>query len=198
MKFLKNLFQKPSYPNFWNDYISCFESEKSSGNYFVFDCETTGLKPTKDYLLSIGGVQVNSCRILIKDSLEIYVQQAYFNPDSAHIHGIVKEHDFPTLEEAEAVKLFLKKVKNHTLVGHHVSFDISMINQALKRMHLPKLKNKILDTNTLYLEKNHIPSEQRYSLDELCEIFKLPKKDRHTAAGDAFLTAQVLLQLLSQ
>lgn len=97
--------------------------------------------------------------------------------------------------EEQAVKLFLKLIENHTLVGHHVNFDVAMINQALKRMNLPKLKNKTLDTNELYLKKRGIPLEQRYSLDELCEVFDLPKKDRHTAPGDAFLTAQIMLKL---
>jgi DNA polymerase-3 subunit epsilon len=35
-----------------------------------------------------------------------------------------------------------------------------------------------------------------FSLDALCETFGVVPHDRHTAGGDAFLTAQVFLRLL--
>ena len=35
-----------------------------------------------------------------------------------------------------------------------------------------------------------------FSLDGLCEMFGIPAHDRHTAGGDAFITAQVFLRLL--
>ncbi|MCH8533737.1 MAG: 3'-5' exonuclease [Flavobacteriaceae bacterium] len=198
MEFLKQFFKSSNFPNFWKDYQALFKSEKKSGNYVVFDCETTGLNPKKDRILSIGAVPIKDQRIKIKESLEIYVEQTYFDPKSASIHGITQENDLLKQTEQEAVKSFLNLIKNHTLVGHHVNFDVAMINQALKRMNLPKLKNKTLDTNELYLKKRGIPLEQRYSLDELCEAFHIPKKDRHTATGDAFLTAQIMLKLYQE
>jgi len=195
MNFFQQLFKSKDYPDFWEAYLKCFKNQSKSGNFVVFDCETTGLNPKKDRILSIGAVSVKNKKIKINESLEIYVKQSYFNPKSASVHGITQENDFEKLTEEEAVKFFLRLIKNHTLVGHHVNFDVAMINQALKRMKLPRLKNKKLDTNEYYLKKRGIPLEQRYSLDELCDTFKIPKQDRHTASGDAFLTAQILLKL---
>jgi DNA polymerase III epsilon subunit-like protein len=40
------------------------------------------------------------------------------------------------------------------------------------------------------------PPLQGYSLDALCRRFDVAPYDRHTAPGDAFLTAQVFLHLL--
>ena len=37
-----------------------------------------------------------------------------------------------------------------------------------------------------------------YSLDALCEHFNIVPHDRHTALGDSFLTAQVLLRILKE
>ena len=44
--------------------------------------------------------------------------------------------------EAEVVIRFLDFIKDATLVGHHVNFDIEMINQALNRLDVGSLKIK--------------------------------------------------------
>lgn len=191
-------FWKPTsaYPDFWEAYLACFKVRENKPVYLVFDCETTGLNPTKDVILSIGGVQVQDNRIQIKNSFEYYLQQTYFDANSVKIHGIVQQSDdiFYDTEE-EAIKSFLYRIKNSILVGHQVSFDIAMINQALNRMELPSLKNRSIDTNVLFQQKNQLPNDIVFSLDELCDKFSLPKKARHTALGDAFLTAQIFQRL---
>jgi DNA polymerase III epsilon subunit-like protein len=37
---------------------------------------------------------------------------------------------------------------------------------------------------------------QNFSLDALCDMFGVIPHDRHTASGDAFITAQIFLRLL--
>lgn len=81
------------------------------------------------------------------------------------------------------------------MVGHHVSFDIEMINQALNRMNLGTLKNEYMDTDIMYQKLKHFPQDQHTSLDELCDIYKIKKSDRHTASGDAYITALLFLKL---
>jgi len=73
-----------------------------------------------------------------------------------------------------------------------------MINAGLKRMGLPKLKNKVLDTGILFKKTNLCKNkEKHYSLDHLSDIFNLKKHDRHTASGDAFLTGLIFLKIIS-
>jgi DNA polymerase-3 subunit epsilon len=85
-------------------------------------------------------------------------------------------------------------------VAHHAGFDIGMINSALKRLGLPKLKNTPLDTGVLYkktlLKSYLVQPKEHYSLDELAEKFLISKKDRHTALGDAYITALAFLKIL--
>lgn len=186
-----------SYPDHWQAYCKSF-AEKGEVSYLVFDCETTGLEPKKDVILSIGGVFVQSNRIPTKKSFEFYLKQDYFDENSVKIHGIVQESsEVNYLSEEEAIKQFLSRVRNSILVGHHVSFDLQMINQALNRLQLPSLKNKSIDTNSLYRKKHQLPTDMQYSLDELCEKFGLQTKARHSALGDAYLTALVFLKLKS-
>jgi DNA polymerase-3 subunit epsilon len=53
---------------------------------------------------------------------------------------------------------------------------------------------------TLHLKDAGAFSDMRmaegFSLDALCETFGIVPHDRHTAGGDAFLTAQIFLRLL--
>ena len=53
---------------------------------------------------------------------------------------------------------------------------------------------------TLHLERDGAfagrPPIRQFTLDALCTMFGVIPHDRHTAAGDAFITAQVFLRLL--
>jgi len=81
-------------------------------------------------------------------------------------------------------------------------FDIGMLNSALLRNGLPKLKNTVIDTGVIYrktLMKSYlVQPKTNYTLDELAEKFAISKKDRHTALGDAYITAVAFLKIVSR
>ena len=54
-------------------------------------------------------------------------------------------------------------------------------------------KSPDLDTMdlTLHLERDGHTRIEGFSLDQLCQLFGVIPHDRHTAAGGAFITAQV-------
>lgn len=196
MKF--NWFKKivKDYPKFWETYLSCFdENESKTKRYVVFDCETTGLDYKSDRILSIGAVAIQNDKIIVGDFMEVFLQQDIFKPESVPIHGILKEGKEEKIVEAEAIIRFLEFIKDATLVGHHVAFDIEMINQALDRLNVGTMKNQAMDTDVMYQKLKYLPYEQHASLDELCDIYKIKKSDRHTASGDAFITALLFLKL---
>ena len=203
-----NLFKKKpdNLPEFWNDYEAEFHKklpeEITKTRFVVLDTETTGFDIKKDRMLSIGAIAINNKSIDIADGFEEYISQKTFNPKTVKIHGIIQNERIETLSEEEAVKAFLKYIGNSVLVAHHAGFDIGMINEALSRMGLPKLKNKVLDTVNLYrgtrIISNLINREKSYSLDEIAETYNIDVKDRHTAAGDAFITAIAFLTILGK
>lgn len=198
-----NWFRKNShdYPSFWNDYLAYFEKENTTNKvqrYVVFDCEATGLKPSVDVILSIGAVTIEQDAICVSKSLELYLHQTYFNKDTVGIHGILKEGNEEKIVEQDAIIHFLDFIKNATLVGHHINFDVQMINQALQRMGLGKLKNHLMDTDAMYRKLNNLQDTEHSSLDALGALYNIQLKDRHTASGDAFITALLFLKLKSK
>lgn len=193
-----NWFNKiiKEHPKFWETYLTYFEENQSKEKrYVVFDCETTGLDHKSDRILSIGAVAIQHNEIIVNDYLEVFLHQEVFKAETVLIHGILREGKEEKIVEAEAVIRFLEFVKDATLVGHHVDFDIEMINQSLARLDLGKLKNQSMDTDIMYQKLKYLPYEQHTSLDELCTIYKIKKSDRHTASGDAFITALLFLKL---
>jgi DNA polymerase-3 subunit epsilon len=197
---LFNWFKKGNkiYPEFWQSYLSCFDlklKENIEQRVVVFDTETTGLDFRTDVILSIGAVGIDGNIISVKDSLELFVIQTVFKRETVSIHGILKEGKEEKITETEGVIQFLNFIKDAVLVGHHVSFDVKMINEGLKRMGLEKLKNRSIDTDKMYQKFKGLQQDQHSGLDELCGIFKIQKSDRHTAIGDAYITALIYLRL---
>lgn len=188
---------KKEYPPFWEAYAASFQ-ERPSSRVVVLDCETTGLDVQEDKILSIGAVALKDGVIYVEDHFSRYLQQPFIKAASIPIHGIVASSHQALVTEAEALQDLLAYIRNANIIGHHIQFDIQIINQALHQMKLPTLKNKIQDTADLYLKYKGIPHRIETSLDELCKEFKIVKKDRHTALGDAFLTAQVYQRMLIQ
>lgn len=193
-----NWFKKivKDYPKFWETYLSYFnENQSKELRFVVFDCETTGFNYKTDRILSIGAVAIQNSQIIVSDFMEVFLHQDIFNPESVTLHGILREGKEEKVVEAEAIIRFLDFIKDATLIGHQVDFDIEMINQALDRLNVGTLKNQAMDTDVMYQKLKNLPYEQHTSLDELCDIYKIKKSDRHTASGDAYITALLFLKL---
>jgi DNA polymerase-3 subunit epsilon len=197
MSWFKNIFKsKTEDPEFWQNYLAEFK-HPSTHRVVVLDCETTGLKPGEDKILSIGAVALHHHVIHVEDHFTVEVKQQINNPESVAIHGIIESNTHQKISEFEALKQLLHFLGSAKIIGHHIQFDIQMINIALQNAQLPKLKNRVQDTNDLYSRYKGVDQSMHKSLDQLCEEFNIPTKDRHTALGDAFLTAQVYQRLVS-
>lgn len=178
------------------------QGDIDSTRFVVLDTETTGFDYEKDRILCIGAVVLQNYRIPIQESLEIYIQQEHYNKTTAQIHGILKASILDRPNELKGLQQFLDFLGDSIIVAHHTSFDIAMINKALERNGLPKLENKTLDTANLY-KKTLIYSpllvrKDSYSLDDLADKFDISKKDRHTAIGDAYITAIAFLKIVNK
>ena len=172
-----------------------------SVRFVLLDSETTGLDPRKDRIISIGAVAVEDGEIRLEDSYEALLKVAV-NTSAVTVHGITREESLRGMDEPEALEQFLAYLKDGVIVGHHIAHDVECFNVGYERHFGFRLRNRSLDTMalTLHLERDGAfagrEAISQFTLDALCEMFGVVPHDRHTAPGDAFITAQVFLRLL--
>ena len=201
---------KQNYPEFWKQYLLHFNSPLPGKtlidelHFVVFDTETTGLNSKQDKILSIGAVHLKGGELDLANILECKVQQEKVaSHDTIPVHGILPYATRAGTPEMEAVSRFVEFCKGSILVGHHVTFDVGIINEVLKREVGDTLKNQSIDTFKLAIRLEQSRLEQtsstiKYSLDALCNRYDIQLSHRHTALGDAYLTALLLLKLLAR
>jgi len=190
LDWLKNINKE--HPEFWKNYLAKFDQK--SKRYVVFTTETSGLNPEKDVILSIGSFAIINNRIHIGDNFEsTFLQYKYFH-DNGLTNEFILESKMKKLSEPQAIQAFIDYIGNAVLVGHHVDFDVDMINSALVRLDCGRLKNEALDIDVMY-RKLIDTNDKQFSLDELTEIFKLPKSYRNSPSEDAYTIALLFLKL---
>lgn len=169
--------------------------------FVVLDSETTGLNPRTDRIVTIGAVAVQNGEIVLEDSFSAMLELAR-NSDAVTVHGVTRDESRGGLSEPDALAGFLDYVRDGVIVGHHIGHDIATFDAGYQRHWGTSMLNRSLDTMdvTLHLERDGAfagrPPIRSFTLDSLCAMYGIIPHDRHTAAGDAFLTAQVFLRLL--
>ncbi|MBM3812262.1 MAG: 3'-5' exonuclease [Acidimicrobiia bacterium] len=168
--------------------------------FVVMDTETTGLNPLQDRIVSIGAVALRDGEIRLDDCFETLLRQEY-NTSAVAVHGVTREESLAGMEEPDALAAFREYLGDGVIVGHHIGHDIAALNAGFQRHFGWRMSNLSLDTMdlTLHLEKDGAfadrPPIQSFTLDALCEMFQVTPHDRHTAAGDALITALVAQRL---
>ena len=169
--------------------------------FVVLDCETTGLDARRHRIVSIGAVGVVDCQIDLADSFEALLR-VRFNTDATVVHGITRDESRTGMSEADAMASLLDYLRDGVIIGHHIGHDLAMLDAALGRHSDGRIRNRSIDTGELLLllERDGAFCDRSaltdLSLDAVCARFGILPYDRHTAPGDAFLTAQVFLRLL--
>jgi len=194
------------YATFYNEYLKQFQNLDTKipiqqQSFVVLDTETTGLDINQDNILSIGAVKIIHNTIDIADSLSIIVKNGQTQTQEAvKIHGLVQT-GVKGQTPQDALAAFFHFVGSDIIVGHHISFDIAMLNKLSKSHDGDVLKNCTLDTSYLARRLDHATDpasldRKEYTLDKLCSRFKVIPKARHTADGDAYITAIIFMKLL--
>lgn len=164
-------------------------------NYVVFDCETTGLKPSMgDELVSVGAIRVVNGRILTGETFERLINPGRPIPEpSRRIHGISDD----MVRDKPPVEIVLPQLKtfvgDSVLVAYNAAFDMKFLELKETATGV-RFENAVLDA--LLLAIYLFPDSPDHSLSGMARQLGIDIAGRHTALGDAMMTAAVWVRLL--
>ncbi len=173
----------------------------------VFDCETTGLSPTKNSIVSIGAIDVatgdtfyEECKV--PDDSEV-------NPQALAVNGFTESQvrDKSKQTDEEAYKKFINFCKEHKTVfvaGYNVGFDLNFLNSIGSKINdnsLPKKSydlmevamNELIKNDSIFplVEKEKIPGKYP-KLDETLGYYGIPSEPKpHNGLNGAKLECEV-------
>lgn len=185
--------------NMIEPYFDIVFNEKSlsieNATYVSFDLETTGFSVVHDGITEFGAVKIRNGEVV--DRL-----QSFINPEKqigtrvvelTHIRNDMVA-DAPTI--AEFMPKILEFFGDAILVAHNAKFDISFLNESLKRMHQPPLENPVIDS--LALARAVMKPMKSYRLGAICRVYRVNYEDdvAHRADYDAEVLASVFITML--
>ena len=195
-KIISNYFNKKKLKDL--KYLFLFDKPHQD-EYVCFDCETTGLDPKTDDIVSIGAVIIKNNTIISSKKFVKFVKpKTKLQIDAIKVHHI-RECDLYDAEDIdEVIEEFLEFIGNRTLVGYFLEFDIAMINKYLKPKLGIKLPNKSLEVSAIYYDYKieAIPQGNiDLRFDTIMNELKIPTMGKHDAYNDALMTSLIFIKL---
>lgn len=163
--------------------------------YTVFDTETTGLDPSGgDEIIQIGAVRIVNCRLLRQERFEQLIDpRRPLRSSSVKIHGITPDTlvDQPSIERV--LPVFRAFVADTVLVAHNAAFDMRFLELKEEDTGI-RFDRPVLDT--YLLSAVVFPNQESHRLEAIAERLGVAVVGRHTALGDAMVTAEVFVRML--
>jgi len=163
--------------------------------YTVFDTETTGLEPSQgDEIIQVGAVRIVNGRLLRHENIDQIIDpQRPLRPEGIPIHGITEEmvRGQPTI--ATILPQFHAFCEGTVLVAHNAAFDMRFLQMKEATLGI-RFTQPVLDT--LLLSAVIHPNQESHKLEAIAERLGITIIGRHTALGDAIVTADVFLRML--
>jgi CRISPR-associated protein Cas2 len=173
------------------------KKSKSSVNdlqkYVIIDLETTGLDYEKDCIIEIGCMLIENN--IITKKYECLIKQSCDIPQKiVDLTGITKSMliKYGVLEK-DALTELQSMIKNATVVGYNINFDINFIIQACNRCGVPNNIRKSRDI--LDNARRKISDISDYKLKTVAQYFSLEINELHRALPDCELTYRIFNEL---
>ena len=163
--------------------------------YTVFDTETTGLNPSEgDEIIQIGATRIVNGKLLRQECFDQLVDpQRALAAASIAVHGIQPAMLLGQPFILDVLPVFHAFAFETVLVAHNAAFDMRFLQLKEARSGL-RFDQPVLDT--LLLSAWVHPNQESHALEAIAERLGVPVTGRHTALGDALVTADVFLKLL--
>ncbi len=166
----------------------------------AIDCETTGLDPRRDDIVTVAAVHIRGARILAASRFEAMVKPAAkMNVEAIKVHRL-REGDVAggrTMEEV--LPELLRFIGSRPLVGYYLEFDLAMINKHARQLIGIELPNRRIEVSGLYYERKYGDAPRGVEVDlnftAILADLGLPILDQHDAFSDALMTAMMYVAL---
>jgi DNA polymerase-3 subunit epsilon len=163
-----------------------------AARWVVIDCETSGLDAARDRLLSVGAVKVERGRIRLEDAFDARIrQETPSTPENIVIHGIGGDAQLGGRPLEEVTGGLAAFAAGGVPVAFHAPFDAAVL-----RRHGFRPPARWHDLAAL--APALFPQRRAKMLDDWLAEFDIAPHARHDALGDAFVTAQLLLVVLTE
>ncbi len=164
-------------------------------SYTVFDTETTGLEPSAgDEIIQIGAVRIVNGRLLQHEGYEQLIDpRRPLPPAATAIHGITGEMLVGAPGIEQVLPGFHQFAEDTVLVAHNAAFDMRFL-QLKEAVTGVRFSQPVLDT--LLLSSVIHPNQESHKLEAIAERFGVSLVGRHTALGDAIVTAEIFLKMI--
>lgn len=163
--------------------------------YTVFDTETTGLNPSQgDEIIQMGAARIVNGKLLSQECFEQLIDPLRGIPAATiPIHGIEPHMVAGKPTIAQVLPSFHAFAQDTVLVAHNAAFDMRFLQLKEKSTGIV-FDQPVLDT--LLLSAVVHPNQASHRLEAIAERFNVTVLGRHTAMGDAMVTAEVFLKLI--
>ena len=163
--------------------------------YTVFDTETTGLNPAGgDEIIQIGAIRIVNSKIRQHECFDQLIDPKRSIPAAGiPIHGIRPEmvKGQPTIDQV--LPAFHTFAQDTVLVAHNAAFDMRCL-QVKEAKTGVVFDHPVLDT--LLLSAVLHPNQESHRLEAIAERFNVTIIGRHTALGDALVTAEIFAHMI--
>ena len=171
------------------------------GEAVSLDCETTGLDPRVDDVLTVAAVRIRGNRILLSERFEATVrpEDARASAEAIKVHRL-RERDVAEADPMRRVlPELLRFIGGRPLVGYYIDFDVRMLDKYALSLLQTKLPNPQVEVSSLYYERKYgnAPPGTAFDLSfgAILRDLGIPPLDQHDALNDAVMAAMVYLEL---
>ncbi len=165
-----------------------------SGEYVVFDTETTGLNPKKDSLTEIGAVRLVDG--IVTERFNTFVNPGRPIPARiVELTGITDSMVANAPGEAEALQMFMDFCGDAVCVAHNAPFDMGFLSAVAERHGLSCPDTAI---DTVVLARKLLPDLSNHKLDTVAKHLKLGNFNHHRACDDAEILSAIFVCFIRQ
>jgi len=161
------------------------------------DFETTGLKPNKDQILSVGFISIENNEILLSSSYHQVIRTSgNLNEENVVIHHITDDVKSQGEELSVVVEKLLQALAGKVMLVHFGKIEKYFLQAACLKLYGMAPIFPILDTLVIAKRRldryggNFSPAALR--LFNLRDHHQLPQYKAHNALSDALATAELL------